>query len=149
MVRDATKDDVDIFINKIINNDDIYPYMSTSKYFGKFEIPEDDWSGLLLTNDNNTFLCKIKIFRSEELGMSISLYALSPISAGRALLVIGELIKRYKPRYVDSVVHSSNIKSLKLNKKLLGEPWGREPNGAWNSKTGEYDDLVYFRKLFG
>jgi hypothetical protein len=46
------------------------------------------------------------------------------------------------------VVHSSNEKSIKLNTRLMGEPWGVEPKGAWNSKTGEYEDLLYFRKLF-
>jgi hypothetical protein len=80
--------------------------------------------------------------------MIISLYATSSFSAGRGLIAINEIIRRYKPRYADTVVHASNTKSIKLNTKLLGKPWGAEPNGAWNAKLGEYEDLVYFRKLF-
>ena len=93
-------------------------------------------------------MCKVSIRRADELGMSVSLYAITPYSAGKGITAINEIIRRYKPRYVDSVVHASNEKSMKLNTKLLGEPWGREPMGAWNSKLGEYEDLLYFRKLF-
>jgi hypothetical protein len=148
MIKKAKREDVDKFMDKVYLDDNVYPYMSTTKYFGNFEIPEDDWSSLLITNDSNTFLCKISIRRADEVGLSISLYSISAISAGRALLAINEIIKRYKPRYIDTVVHSSNEKSIKLNTRLMGEPWGVEPKGAWNSKTGEYEDLLYFRKLF-
>jgi hypothetical protein len=148
MIKKAKREDVDKFMDKVYLDDNVYPYMSTTKYFGDFEIPEDDWSSLLITNDSNTFLCKISIRRADEVGLSISLYSISAISAGRALLAINEIIKRYKPRYIDTVVHSSNEKSIKLNTRLMGEPWGVEPKGAWNSKTGEYEDLLYFRKLF-
>lgn len=148
MFKKASKEDVDKFMSKVILDENIYPYLSTNKYFGTFEVPDDDWGGLLITNDSNTFISKITIRRADEVGMSISLYATSSFSAGRALKVINEIIRRYKPRYVESVVHSSNTKSIKLNTKLLGEPWGVEPKGAWNAKLGEYEDLVYFRKLF-
>lgn len=148
MFKKASKEDVDKFMSKAILNDDIYPYLSTNKYFGTFEIPDDDWSGLLITNTTNSFLCKIGIRRADEVGFVVSLYAISSYSAGKAIIAINEIIRRYKPRYVDSVVHASNEKSIKLNTKLLGEPWGREPMGAWNSKLGKYEDLVYFRKLF-
>lgn len=148
MFKKANKEDVDKFMSKAILNDNIYPYLSTNKYFGAFEVPDDDWSGLLITNESNTFISKITLRRADEVGMSISLYATSSFSAGRALIAINEVIRRYKPRYVDTTVHSSNTKSIKLNSKLLGEPWGVEPKGAWNAKLGEYEDLVYFRKLF-
>ena len=148
LFKKATKIDVDNFMSKAIINENVYPYLSTTKYMGTFEVTDDDWSGMLLTNSTNSYLCKISFRRSDEVGISVSLYAITPFSAGRALIVINEIIRRYKPRYVDTVVHSSNIKSIKLNTKLLGEPWGVEPMGAWNSKLGEYEDLVYFRKLF-
>jgi hypothetical protein len=148
MFKKASKEDVDKFMSKAILNDNIYPYLSTNKYFGTFEVPDDDWSSLLITNDSNTFIFKVTLRRADEVGMSISLYATSSFSAGRALIAINEVIRRYKPRYVDTTVHSSNTKSIKLNSKLLGEPWGVEPKGAWNAKLGEYEDLVYFKKLF-
>ena len=148
MFKKATKQDVDNFMSKAILDENIYPYLSTNKYFGTFEVPDDDWNGLLITNEANTFISKVTFRRSDEVGMSISLYGTSPFSSGRALIAINEVIRRYKPRYVDTKVHSSNTKSIKLNTKLLGEPWGVEPKGAWNAKLGEYEDLVYFRKLF-
>lgn len=148
MFKKATKEDVDNFMSKAILDEDIYPYLSTNKYFGTFEIPDDDWGTILMTNESNSFLFKVTIRRADEVGMIISLYATSSFSAGRGLIAINEIIRRYKPRYVDTVVHASNTKSIKLNTKLLGKPWGAEPNGAWNAKLGEYEDLVYFRKLF-
>jgi hypothetical protein len=146
-MRSATKKDIDIFMEKAILDDSIYPYLSTDKHMSSMEPLEGDWNGLLLTNDTNTYICKISFRRADELGMSISLWANTAFSAGKAVSVIKEVIKRYKPRYIESVVHASNIKSIKLNTKLLGEPWGREPGGAWKSKLGEYEELVYFRKL--
>jgi hypothetical protein len=148
MIKHANREDVDKFIQKTYTNDDVFPYMSTSKYFGTFEIPEDDWNGILLTNETHTFLLKITIKRADEVGFNISLYALSSFSAGKALITLKEVINRYKPRYIDTVVHASNEKSIKLNTKLMGKPWGIEPKGAWNSKLGEYEELLYFRKLF-
>jgi len=148
MFKKASKVDVDNFMSKGMLDDNIYPYLSTTKYFGTFDVPDDDWGGLLITNDSNTFISKVTFRRTDEVGMVISLYAVSSFSAGRALTAINEIIRRYKPRYVDTTVHSSNVKSINLNTKLLGEPWGVEPKGAWNAKLGEYEDLVYFRKLF-
>ena len=148
MFKKATKVDVDNFMSKANLDENIYPYLSINKYFGTFEIPDDDWNTILMTNESNTFLFKVAIRRADEVGMTISLYATSSFSAGRGLIAINEIIRRYKPRYVDTVVHASNTKSIKLNTKLLGEPWGVEPKGAWNSKLGEYEGLVYFRKLF-
>ena len=58
MIKHVNREDVDKFIQKTYTNDDVFPYMSTSKYFGTFEIPEDDWNLLLLTNENNNFLLK-------------------------------------------------------------------------------------------
>jgi hypothetical protein len=148
MFKKASKVDVDNFMSKGILDENIYPYLSTTKYFGTFDVPDDDWSGLLITNDSNTFISKVTFHRTDEVGMSIALYAVSSFSAGRALSAINEIIRRYKPRYVDTKVHSSNVKSIKLNTKMLGEPWGIEPMGAWNAKLGKYEDLIYFRKLF-
>lgn len=148
MFKKANKEDVDNFMSKAILDENIYPYLSTNKYVGTFEISDDDWHGLLITNESNSFLFKVSFRRADEVGMVITLYATSAYSAGKALIAINEIINRYKPRYIDSVVHASNGKSIKLNTKLLGEPWGVEPKGAWNSKLGEYEDLIYFRKLF-
>jgi hypothetical protein len=147
-MRSATKKDIDTFMSSAITDDNIYPYISTDKHMGHMEPFEGDWNGLLLTNDTNTLLCKISFRRADELGMSVSIWATSAFSAGKAVILVKEIIRRYQPRYVESVVHASNEKSIKLNTKLLGEPWGSEPDGAWNFKLSKYEDLVYFRKLF-
>jgi hypothetical protein len=64
MFKKASKEDVDKFMSKAILNDNIYPYLSTNKYFGTFEVPDDDWSSLLITNDSNTFIFKVTLRRA-------------------------------------------------------------------------------------
>lgn len=38
MFKKASKEDVDKFMSKAILDENIYPYLSTNKYFGTFEI---------------------------------------------------------------------------------------------------------------
>ena len=91
MFKKASKVDVDNFMSKGMLDDNIYPYLSTTKYFGTFDVPDDDWGGLLITNDSNTFISKVTFRRTDEVGMVISLYAVSSFSAGRALSAINEI----------------------------------------------------------
>lgn len=146
-MKKATKEDVDKFMELSSLNEDIYPYLTTTKHLGIFDIREDDWSGFLLTNDSLSFMLEISIQRSDDNGFNIALYSLNAFAAGRAILIIKELIRRYSPRYIDTTVHSSNTKSIAFNEKLGMELWGTKPMGAWNMKLGEYEDLLYFRKL--
>lgn len=143
----ATQEDLDKFSINTIEDETIYPYLSTSKWIGKITLPESDWSGVYLIDKACTSLLRVTIERNRDIEFSICLHSQSSYLAGKAILEINRLIRMYRPRVLSSCVHSSNERSLKLNRKLLGQEWGIEKDVAWNFKTGEYEDLHWFRKV--
>jgi len=147
MIRIATQSEIDSFIRDCHNDESIYPYLSTSKYICNIEETKTDWTGLVLTNDCVSVLLKVQIIRECDNELRISIYSKTPISAGRGMVAVKELAKRYNSRFITAVVHSSNVRSININKKIFGEPWGVEPLGAWNSKEGKWEDLLLFKKI--
>lgn len=144
----ATQHDVDTFIDSVLLDEKIYPYLTVQTFFEKWQIPKSDWHGIIMTNDQLSYMAKVSFDRSRnEIEFNICIYAKSTYSAAFALKAIDYLIKRYKPKALNSIVSESNIASIRLNKKIMGEPWGRESLTAWNSLSGKFEDLLYFRKL--
>lgn len=146
-MKNATQGDIDKFMEYAIDSKEMLPYLSLSRWIRRREVKLDDWAGLHLTDERLSYLLHIDFDRSSGLRFTISLYAKSNIAAGRAILTLKEIVRRYKPYAIDSTVCKSNIKSFNITKKLLGEPWGCEPLGAWNMGKGEFEDCYYFRKL--
>lgn len=143
----ATQEQLDKFKRFAVSEPKIYPYLSVSKWLSEWTAPKDDWDKIMFVNKQCTAYLRISISRSDDNGFSIACYTLSSYWAGRCMLLVKELIKRYDPKYIQTCVHISNIKSLNINEKLLGKPWGVEPLGAWNSLLGKYEDLVWFKKI--
>jgi len=149
MIRKALQSEIDEFINSCLYDENIYPYLSISKYTPAIKQEEDDWKGVVLMDDSKNTLVKISFDRTRgELEMTFSLYSRTKIGAGRGIKAIEEIVRRYKPRAINSCVHSTNEKSLKKNRHIFGKEWGVEEKIAWNSKLGAFDDLHYFRKVF-
>lgn len=143
----AKQADIDKFMEYAVMCDDMLPYLSMSKYIKPRKEHNSDWEGLHLTDDRLSYLLHIDFDRSSGMRFTIALYAKSAIAAGRAILVLKEMVNRYKPYAIDSTVAKSNIKSFNITKKILGEPWGCEALGCWNMLLGEFEDCYYFRKL--
>lgn len=143
----ATQSEIDAFMEWAINDPESYPFLSHSRWIKPRKVPESDWYGLTITDERVSYLLHIDFNRNISLSATICLYSKTNIAAGRAILVLKEVIQRYKPFAIDSTVAKSNIKSLKITKKILGDPWGLEPNAVWNMLTGETEDCYYFRKL--
>ena len=145
----ARQSDIDSFLSGAYLDENIYPYLTTSKHMSEWKEFKTDWEGINITDERLSYLGKIAFDRNRgEVEMNIMLFCKSSISAGRAIQAIKYLINRYRPKAVNSVVHATNTKSLKLHKRIYGEPWGIEPEIAWDSKEGRFVDLYYFRKLF-
>lgn len=142
----ATKEDISGFMAKAILNPDIYPYLTVTKHLGNREPDDTDWHSITFVDNELDVYGKIDINRACDNGFNVSLYGTNPYKVGRAFKFIEDLIRRYDPMYIETVVHASNEKSIKINKKIFGEPWGVEPKGAWNMLKGEYEDLLHFRK---
>lgn len=143
----ATQSDLDQFKASVLLDESIYPYLSLTKYSGEWAEQKNDWERQYITNENLSYLIALSFTRTSDLEISIALYAKNTIAAAYAIMAIKELLKRYKPFAVNSVVHASNRKSIALHKKVFGEPWGIEKLGAWNSLLGEYEDSHHFRFL--
>lgn len=142
----ATQHDLDVFAEKAISNKNIYPYISTSKWLKPWVIDTERWNNLFFTNTSLGYLVSIQFDRIRD-EISIGLWADDSQQASIAIRGIREYIRRTKPRAINSVVHASNSKSLRLHKKIFGASWGIENKYAWNSLTGEYEDFYYFRLI--
>ena len=145
----ATQSDIDLFLNESYLNENIYPYLTTCKYMSEWKEFKTDWEGINITDERLSYLGRIIFDRNRgEIEMNVSLFCKNSLAAGKAIQAIKYLINRYRPKAINSAVHATNIKSLKLHKHIYGEPWGIEPKIAWDSKEGRFVDLYYFRKLF-
>lgn len=143
----ATQEQVDRFMASALFNKDISPYLQTSTYNSHIRVEEGDWNSIIFTTENVDFLLIVYILRDRENSLDISLWANSSYWAGKAISIIPDLIKRYNPLYIETTVHESNVRSLKINERLMGPPWGIEPKGAWNTATGKWEGKVKFKKI--
>lgn len=143
----ATQSELDKFSRWALTNEAIFPYLTTAKYFSGYTEYKTDWEGLHYISDDCKTLLSVKIDRGKDCDFIVSLYTDNPFKAGWCIRLVSDLVKRYRPASVNSFVHLSNTKSIRINCKIFGAPWGTEPKGAWNFGTGEYEDLVYFKKI--
>ena len=143
----ATQSDIDTFLDSVLHDKNIYPYLSTSRYHAVREAKKDDWGGIQITDDKLSYLLVIGFDRADGMRFTIALFAKTTFAAGKGILVLKEMVNRYKPYCIDSTVAFSNEKSFKITTKILGNHWGIEPRGAWNILSGKFEDLYYFRKL--
>lgn len=146
-MRQAKQSDLDTFFGNAINDKAIYPYLSMSKYTGKLTLPDSDWDGIWLIDNKCNCLLRVTFDRARDLEISICLHSTNTFWAGKAIKAVQEIIKRYKPRAINSVVHFSNKKSLNIHNKIFGQPWGVESGFAWNMGIGEYEDAHYYRLI--
>lgn len=142
----ATQDELDTFFHKALSNEQVYPYMTLTKYQKPLEVSKDNWNDIWLCTDNLNCFVHIIFDRIRD-EITIGLWAFDTNNSASGIRYVKEYIKRYKPRALNSIVHSSNKKSLSMHEKIFGYAWGIEELSVWNSLSGEYEDAYYFRKL--
>lgn len=47
--------------------------------------------------------------------------------------------------HVSSVVKERNEPAMRLNRAILGEPWGIEPDAGFDTNTGKRCDVAHFK----
>lgn len=146
-MKNATQADIDKFYADTENDVNIYPFIGIRKFLPKWEEQKDNNSKMILTNSANQYLLNITFSWFGQIEFEVALFSKNTIGAGRGILAMNEQIKRYKPIAINSSVQKSNIKSLKITRKLFGKEWGVEPLAAWNMIDGCYEDLYHFRKI--
>lgn len=142
-----TQQIVNEFYERAYFNPDLYPYMQTDKNFGPVKVGDCDWSRVVVMNRNQTALLCVSISRGKDNDFSISLFSENELAAGKCVKFIHDLIHRYDPKSISTCVHESNKRSIKINKRLFGLPWGVEKDGAWNMLKGKYENLLHFKKI--
>lgn len=109
--------------------------------------PENDWERLILCSD--TACVTLSFSRGDESEISIGIWALecSRIAAGRALVALAEILPRYAYfRRVVSRVMETNHKAMQLNRQLLGNPWGIDPECAWDEHLCRHVAVAHFSR---
>ena len=144
-----SKQSVQVIHDDLYAIPEIRQYMSTAQYMGDvMDFSEtDDWSGIVVGTSLMDGYMEIKISRSCENTFTIALYSKSPITAGRLIKSLDGYIKMYNPKAIIAYCHQTNVKSNKILNRLLGHPYGIEPQGAWNCVTGVWEDCMLFKKV--
>lgn len=145
-IERATQQDINEIVSLLSMDEDILQYMTVGKYLGRFTVPESDWHDQYFVIKTKGFLY-ISIDRDCDINFDISLYSSSSIASGLLLKHLNKIIKGVKPRTIKTSVHSSNKKSLKLNRKLFGKEYAVRELDYWNIVNGEYEDAYLFRKI--
>lgn len=145
-IRKATQKDLDDFHLKQANNPDIYPYMNATQFSRNTEVFADDWNGIDLIYGELRGWLRIQILRDKGNTFVIGLYAEKPHIAGKLMLELPKLIKKYDAMAVKTSVHESNVKSLRFNRKHF-KNYGVEPKGLWNQAEGVWENAHLFKKI--
>lgn len=140
-----TQAELDAFYERAMVDDMIQPYLSNTRYHEPKKVYESDWFGFMYISDCGKCLLNISCHRSIDLEFTIAIFSQNSYLAGKSLLILKKIISIYKPNYINSSVKQSNIKSLKSTRLLLGPEWGIEKGGCYSFKTGNREDLHYFR----
>jgi len=146
----SNKDVYETWFAKALADDGVWPYMSFDKRWVPNTVDSDDWDRLLILDDSKTALLRWTNDRSNGLhDASLSLWALSGpqkrIAAGRLASLIPMLARRYGVSFVEAACHASNVDSIRLMTRRLGQPWGRKVAAGWNGMTGHFEDTLHFR----
>src|SRR5579863_6098933 len=117
-MKNATQTDLDAFMQWAFTEPSIYPYLSHSKYIAERKEYRGDWEGAHITDNTLSYLLSVSFTRTTFLEFTIALYSKSPVAAGRGILALKEMVKRYRPFAIDSSVAISNKKSFDITKKI-------------------------------
>jgi hypothetical protein len=106
------------------------------------------WTSVYYTNGDCTALGSLHIQRGSRNDVSISGYVLegNKLLAGRLAVFMRGQIKLVSPHSVNSTVLVSNAASMRLTTRLLGEPWGIEPDAGYDGVLGKWVGIAYFRR---
>jgi hypothetical protein len=139
---------MDEFDKFAFSHPDYAQYKNCSQYLGRTSAGTDDWEDICFITEDLKSAISYTIYRSKENTLEIAIYAMNAKAASRLIKeTLDKVIKMYNPKALTSFCHSSNKKSIRINTKRLGEPWGIEPQGAWNIVEGRWEDKIYFKKI--
>lgn len=148
--RIAVEADVKAFYLRAMIDHKVAGYLSLGP---QVFVPEMDatlglWNQVWYINETLTALGSFHIRRGFRNDVDISGFVLGgdKLLAGRLILFMKSQLKLVSPHSVNSTVLVTNESSMSVTRKLLGEPWGIEPNAGYDGVLGKWVDIAHFRK---
>lgn len=151
VVLNATRQDLyNEWWNKAIVDETVWPYLSMGRWHDPAKLDSGDWDHVWVMDPSHTVVMRYSVVRKNGMDdASIAVWGLGgpgrSLKVGRLLTLLPHLARRYGATYLDCMVAASNTASIKIVEKVFGQPWGTEPDGAWNGLIGKYEDVHYYR----
>ena len=151
-ITPATLGDLVSWHDKAVNTPHVRRFLGMDQYLHLEVKFESDWSEGHYLNDQGSTYLRVGIDRPGGNQLSLCVWSLTTnrfaraLEVGRMLQEVPRLAKRYGARLLKTSVHATNQESMHLNIRRFGPPWGRQPEGAWDSEIGRFVDLVHFQR---
>lgn len=137
---------LDDWFHKAANNPYTRRWLSPRSHMTPPTIQENTWSVLhFLVGDA---LVTLKLDRALLEATAVMYNSGSAADGAAALDQAYHIGYKSGPwRALRSACCVTNTRSMKLNKKVFGEPWGISAKSAWDAGLGEWVDEAHYRRL--
>ena len=153
MIRIASQEDVNTFFAAAMIDPSVSRFLGVCTYVKPYNVSEGTWNGITLIDDSGKCLGRVHVDRTCRNDCSISIYTLKPeknkILSGKMMYSVRVAAQSFDPKFVKSVVLVTNVASMAITKRLLGKPWGIEPDSGWDSGICKWVDIAHFRCPIG
>lgn len=147
LLTSRSQGELDTWYVKALADSAVAPYLSFATYWEIPQVEDTSWASMCFLGD----VTYLSISPNRDRGYAaVSMWTLDPknnrTSSAMALRFAMKAVKHENLNRVCTGVHSTNAASLRLNKRLFGEPWGVEPNSAWDREKMKWVDTVHFSR---
>lgn len=141
---------LDEWFDQAMKDPTVMPYLGTSGNRPRLEVPDDDYTGVVLMNKASTGVMKL-YFNHDTRTSTFGLWVLTPEEGGRSrretaleLVRTSMVVLEHHPtlHWIASKVKVSNEHGMNFSRMLMGEPWGLEDQAAYDRG---WVDLAHFR----
>lgn len=149
MIRIATQDEINQFYLKAMSDPDVGRFLSIGTYIEPPKTDGSTWNRIILIDNSGNSLGSISVDRSCRNDCNISIWTLNPkrnkVLSGKMMYAVRAASQSFDPKYINSLVLVTNSSSMRITERLLGKPWGIEPDAGWDSGISKWVDVAHFR----
>lgn len=140
---------LDAWLSKAREDPNVMPFLPMGS--SDWMIFDNDYHHVHLLSECQTGLLLARFDRTKMV-INIGVWVLSSNKTQRArtaMKLISEAVARSRAypgfHWISSTVKQTNRPAITLNHRVIGEPWGVEPQGSLDPSTGEWIDLLHFK----
>ncbi len=144
----AKQSQLDDWYETAANNSNIRRWLSPKVFLTPPRLGKDTWEAMhFLIGEAQVTLR----FDRSRLEAEVAMYNSGNVADGAAALNEAyEIGYKSGPwRALRSACCVTNQRSVKLNRKVFGEPWGISTDSAWDAGLGEWVDEAHYRRMRG